>query len=195
MDRSDVGFGLGAVSGVISLLEFSIFFARYVFSVRIVGYLVVWYLVAAGLSLLVLWAAFMVYRGRKVLGGTVMFATSLSFPVNFILFAIPGPIGSMIPKWYYPLPTSVWLLFSMIGGILIISIEMKQKRARAIVYSIFTGVLALYISPNTFPPGTSAFFITLGAIPFIVAVLTFVLFSVKKERNELMEETKITIPL
>jgi len=191
MDRCDVGFGFSVVSGVVAILDSSIRFARLMsYSFRIVEYLVASYLVAAGLSLLVLWAAFMVYKGRRVLGGTVMFVTSLSFPVNFILFTIPGPIGSMIPKLYYPLPTSAWLLLGMIGGILIISIEMKQKRARAIVYSIFAGVLALYIispniSSNIFPPGTSAFFITsVFLIPFTAAVLTFALFSIKNMRRK-----------
>jgi len=186
-----------------ALLESSIFFARYVFSVRIVGYLVVWYLVAAGLSLLVLWAAFMVYRGRKVLGGTVMFATSLSVPVNFILLLIPGPIGSMILALYYnPQVAPVWLLFGMMGGILVLSIELKQERARAIVFSLLAGVLAFYITPNiviysgisnVVSPGMLIFDISFGVIPIVIAVSTFALFILKKGRARTAERIAMSL--
>jgi len=193
MDRCDVGFGFGVVSGVISLLQSSIFFAYYVFSVRMRGYVVAGYLVAAGLSLLVLWAAFKVYKGQKVLGGTVMFATSLSLPVSAILFML---LTSGIIAIFIIASASFWFLFSMIGGILILSKEMKQKRARAIVYSTFAGVLALFITPimvvlsgisNVVSPGMPIFYISFGVIPFIAAILTFVLLSVERHQGEAMK--------
>jgi len=183
MDRCDVGFGFGVVSGFIAVLDSTVYFAVHVSSVRIVAYLVAGYLVAAWLSLLVLWSAFMLYKGRRMLGGIVMFVTSLSFPVNFILFMLPPsiPIGS-IPIFYYnPLPASYWLLFGMIGGILILSAEMKQKRARALAFSIFAGVLAFFITPMIVVLDESIIF---GVIPLTVAVLTFAFFSVKKERMQ-----------
>jgi len=204
MDRCDVGFGLGVVSGVVALLESSTFFARNVFSVRMVQYLVAWYVVAAGLSLLVLLAAFMVYKGRKLLGGVVMFAASLAPPVNLILLLIPSPIGSMILRVLYhnPQVAPVWLLFGMMGGILILSIELKQERARAIVFSVLAGVLALYITLNivtysglstVIEAGTSIFYIILGGIPVVVAVSTFALFILKKGRARMAERIAMSL--
>lgn len=129
MDRCNVGVILGFISGVMSLLESSIFFSFKISSVGIVKYLIAWYLVALGLALLVLSSAFIVYKGREALGGTIMLITSLSLPINFILLLIPGPVGNMIPVLYYhPQPASSWLLFSIIGGILILSTRMKQAR-------------------------------------------------------------------
>jgi len=127
MDRCDVGVILGAISGVMALLESTIFFSLSMSSVKIMEYLIAWYLVATGLAILVLLAALMVRNGNKTLGGTLMLLTSLSLPVNLTLLLISGPVGSMIPVLYYhPQPASSWLLLSMIGGILILSIKMKQ---------------------------------------------------------------------
>jgi hypothetical protein len=128
MDRCAVGIILGAVGGIMSLLEFSLFFFLIIFSVKIVVYVIGWYLVAAGLALLVLWAALIAHKGRKVLGGRTMLATSLGAPItNLALLIIPGPVGSMIPILYYqPIFVSGWLLLSLIGGILILSTKTKK---------------------------------------------------------------------
>ena len=136
MDRCNVGVVLGVISGVVSFLESSIFFSLRISSVKTVEYLVAWYLVAwylvaVGLALVILLAALTVYKGRKVLGGAVMFVTSLSLPVNFILLLIPAPVGSMIRVLYYhPLPASGWLLLSMIGGIIILSVKNEASRMK-----------------------------------------------------------------
>ena len=127
MDRCDVGVILGAISGVMILLESSIFFSLTMPFVKITQYLIAWFLVALALALLVLSATFMTHKGHITLGGTLMLITSLSLPINLILLLIPGPVGSMIPVLYYhPQPASSWLLLGMIGGILILSIKMKQ---------------------------------------------------------------------
>jgi len=127
MNRCDVGVILGTISGVMSLLESTIFFSLSMSSVKIMEYLIAWYLVATGLAILVLLAALMVHNGNKILGGTLMLLTSLSLPVNLTLLLISGPVGNMLPVLYYhPQPASSWLLLSMIGGILILSIKMKQ---------------------------------------------------------------------
>jgi len=187
MDRCDIGFGFGVVSGVMALLDSTTHFTLLVPSVRIVAYLVAGYLVAAGLSLLVLWSAFMVYKGRRVLGGTSMFVTSLFLPVNFILFLLPPSlIGGIayLPVFYYnPILPSFWLLYGMIGGILIVSAEMKQKLARALAFSIFAGVSAVFIAPMTVSLIVDLHqLIVFGVIPLIVAVSTFAWFSAIKER-------------
>ena len=129
MDRCDVGVILGAISGIMSLLESTIVFSSTMSSVKIIGYLIAWYLVAIGLALLVLSATLIVYKGRKVLGGTIMLVASLSLPINLILLLIPGPVGDLIPiLHYHPQPASSWLLLSLIGGILILFIKTKQLR-------------------------------------------------------------------
>jgi len=129
MDRCDVGAILGAISGVMSLLESTIFLSLTMPSVRIIEYLIAWYLVSIGLSILVLLAAFLVHKGREILGGTIMFIASLSLLINLILLQIPGPVGNIIPVLYYhPQPASSWLLLSIIGAILILSIKTKQVR-------------------------------------------------------------------
>jgi len=129
MDRCDVGVILGAISGVMSLLESTIFFSLSMSSVKITEYLIAWFLVAIGLALLVLSATFMTHKGHIISGGTLMLLTSLSLPINLILLLIPGPVGNMIPLLYYhPQPASSWLLLSIIGAILILSIKTKQVR-------------------------------------------------------------------
>jgi len=129
MDKCDVGVILGAISGIMSLLESTIFFSSTMSSVKIIGYLIAWYLVAIGLALLVLSATLIVYKGRKVLGGTIMLIASLLLPINLILLLIPVPIGDLIPiLHYHHQPASSWLLLSLIGGILILSIKTKQLR-------------------------------------------------------------------
>jgi len=129
MDRCDVGVILGAISGIMSLLESTIVFSSTMSSVKIIGYLIAWYLVAIGLALLVLSATLIVYKGRKVLGGTIMLVASLSLPINLILLLIPGPVGDLIPiLHYHPQPASSWLLLSLIGSILILFIKTKQLR-------------------------------------------------------------------
>ena len=129
MDRFGVGVVLGVIGGILSLSQFSLIFFGNVFSVRIVANLIAWYFVAASLALLILCGTFMAYRGRKVLGGRIMLATSLGAIVtNLALMMIPGPVGSMIPVLYYvPLFVSQGFLLSMIGGVFVL-LPNRQNR-------------------------------------------------------------------
>lgn len=128
MDRNSLGIVLGAVGGVVSLLEFSVVLFSSIFFVKIIIYLIGWYFVAAGIALLVLFATLLAYRGRRVLGGRILLATSLgAIVINLALLLIPGPVGSIIPILYYqPIFVSAGLLLSLIGGILILSAKTKK---------------------------------------------------------------------
>jgi len=112
-----IGIGLGVLGGVLSILDFSLIFVEVTSgSVGVIlEYLVVWYVVGAGLGFLVISGALLAYRGYKV-GRYLVLIPSLSFPVSFLFLPLTIP-GNTVPiLHYYPFIGSHWLVLSLIGG-------------------------------------------------------------------------------
>ena len=129
INRYNLGVLFGVVGAILSLSEFTLVFLASISYVDIIAYTIGWYLVTVGLAMLLLFGAFTAYKGRKTLGGRILLITSiLAIIVNLALLMIPGPVGSMIPIFYYqPMIAGNWCILSIIGGIIIVTDKTKPK--------------------------------------------------------------------
>lgn len=117
IDRYDVGIVLAFMGGIVSTLIQSFQFAYS----RLMSSGAIYYLIGVAIGLLVIAGSLITYKISKVRGGLLVFFASMSFPVDFLLILLPMPVGSIIPLYMPFALGSPWLLFSLIGGVLLLS--------------------------------------------------------------------------
>jgi hypothetical protein len=124
MDRRYVGVVFGFISGAYAVFHSSVsfFFAGRYF-VSLLDQVIVGYLVSLGLGILVLSGALFAYRGRRAIGGALMFGTSLvdlvTSVISYPLFIVVSP-AVLFAIAHTPL--------GMLGGILILSSHIGTKQ-------------------------------------------------------------------
>jgi len=117
IDRYDVGIVLAFTGGITSTLIQSF---RFVYLMHI-PQSAIFYLFGVVIGLLVMAGSFIAYKESKVAGGMLVLLPSMSFLVDVFLILLPIPVGSII-LLYMPFAFgSPWLLFSLLGGVLLLS--------------------------------------------------------------------------
>lgn len=107
--------------GALAILDFTVVFIQIITGSQdvIFSYLISWFIVGVIFAILVIYGVLLTRRKHNLGKYMVLFA-SLSFPVSF-LFQLASTPGSTFPLLHYsPFIGSPWLIFSLVGGIILI---------------------------------------------------------------------------
>lgn len=126
LDRFELGIFLAILGGLLSIFNLSLQSPNRHFAT--LEEFTSWYVVGVGLSLMVLAGAILAYKRHIDLGAILVLIPSILSPIWLLLFVMfSRPEGVIARVLYQALADSGWLIFSLVGGILIVTSRLKGE--------------------------------------------------------------------